>query len=91
MKSKAKFSSKSSKKHAKQFRTQRNTVKGIAMKTRKDKMPETPKDQILKVQYQKLFAAFPLPSHGLYTDEDSLEQPSAFKYVPTTATPSTVS
>jgi hypothetical protein len=39
-------------------------------------------------QYLKVFSPHPLPFQGLYTDEDSLEQPSALKYVPTTATPS---
>lgn len=38
-------------------------------------------------QYLKIFSPHPLPFQGLYTDEDTLEQPSALKYVPTTATP----
>jgi len=91
MKNETNLASKSSKKRAKQLRTQRNPIKGVAMKTRKDKMPETQKDKTLQVQYQKLFTSFPLPYNGLYTDEDSLEQPSAFKYVLTNATPSIVS
>jgi len=37
--------------------------------------------------YQTIFTPHSLPYQGLYTDEDSLEQPSALKYVPTTATP----
>jgi hypothetical protein len=42
-------------------------------------------------QYRQFFAPFMLPSRGLYTDQDSLEQPSALKYVPNTTTPSLVS
>ena len=96
MEKKSKFASKSSKDRAKQFKTQRNPVKGVAMKTRKA-APVTPdafevkNDQPFQTQYQRLFTSFPLPHNGLYTDDDSLEQPSALKYVPTTSTPSTVS
>jgi hypothetical protein len=38
-------------------------------------------------EYLTIFSPHPLPFQGLQTDEDSLEQPSALKYVPTTATP----
>lgn len=38
-------------------------------------------------KYLTVFSPHTLPSQGVYTDEDSLEQPSALKYVPTTATP----
>ncbi len=41
----------------------------------------------LEVDYLKLFTPLPLPYQGVYTDEDSLEQPSALKYVPSTTTP----
>jgi hypothetical protein len=47
---------------------------------------KTPKKP-LERQYEAIFIAHPLPYQGLYTDEDSLEQPSALKYVPTTSTP----
>jgi hypothetical protein len=39
-------------------------------------------------EYRQIFTPHPLPSNGLYTDEDSLEQPSALEDVPTTSTPS---
>jgi hypothetical protein len=38
-------------------------------------------------EYQETFTPRTLPYQGLYTDEDSLEQPSELEYVPTTATP----
>jgi hypothetical protein len=44
----------------------------------------------LERNYQTVFVSFPLPYQGLYTEDDSLEQPSAYKYVPSTATPSVV-
>jgi hypothetical protein len=56
----------------------RLTVKEKAKKTRNSRIER---------EYQTVFAPHPLPYQGLYTDEDSLEQPSALKYVPTTATP----
>jgi hypothetical protein len=40
--------------------------------------------------YVQIFTPHPLPYQGLYTDEDSLEQPSQLKYVPSTTTPSVV-
>ena len=38
-------------------------------------------------QYQEVFSPLPLPYQGTYKDEESLEQPSALKYVPSTTTP----
>ena len=38
-------------------------------------------------EYQRIFTPHSLPYHGLYTEEDSLEQPSELKLVPTTSTP----
>jgi len=38
-------------------------------------------------KYLTIFSPQRLPSRGAYTDDESLEQPSALKYVPTTATP----
>ena len=40
--------------------------------------------------YLQIFTPHPLPYQGLYTEEDSLEQPSQLKYVPSTTTPSVV-
>lgn len=37
--------------------------------------------------YLQIFTPHPLPYQGLYTDEDSLEQPSQLKYVHSTTTP----
>ena len=45
----------------------------------------------IEQQYRQMFTSYPLPYHGIYTDEDSLEQPSALKYVPSTSTPGVVS
>lgn len=53
------------------------------MKTQSKKARESTVEQ----EYNSVFLPHPLPYQGLYTDEDSLEQPSALKYVPTTATP----
>lgn len=41
----------------------------------------------IEKKYSQVFNAFPLPYHGVYTDDDSLEQPSALKYVPTNSSP----
>jgi len=38
-------------------------------------------------QYRQVFTPFPLPYHDIFTDADSLEQPSAQKYVPSTTMP----
>lgn len=38
-------------------------------------------------EYQQIFTPHPLPFQGIYTDSDSLEQPSALKYVDSTTTP----
>lgn len=40
--------------------------------------------------YLQVFTPHPLPYQGLHTEEDSLEQPSQLKYVPSTTTPSVV-
>jgi len=45
------------------------------------------REKKLEQKYQQLFTPHLLPRQGLYTDADSLEQPSALKYVPSTATP----
>jgi hypothetical protein len=42
---------------------------------------------VLEREYHLVFAPHFLPHQGLFTDDDSLEQPSALKYVPTTSTP----
>jgi hypothetical protein len=44
----------------------------------------------IEQDYVQIFNPHPLPYQGLYTDEDSLEQPSQLKYVPSTTTPSVV-
>ncbi len=38
-------------------------------------------------EYKTVFTPNPLPSQGIYTDDDSLEQPSALRYMPSTTTP----
>lgn len=44
-------------------------------------------EKALEKEYLEIFAPHPLPYQGLYTDDDSLEQPSPLKVFPTTATP----
>jgi len=63
------------------------------MKTARDNgMPKSKKAKqgpaTIEQNYVQLFTPHPLPYQGLYTDEDSLEQPSQLKYVPSTTTPS---
>jgi hypothetical protein len=53
---------------------------------RKQKQPRKSKKQIER-EYQQIFTPHPLPFNGIYTDSDSLEQPSALKYVDSTTTP----
>ena len=45
----------------------------------------------LVTQYLQTFTAFPLPYHSVLTENDSLEQPSALEFVPTTSSPALVS
>jgi len=40
--------------------------------------------------YLQIFTPHPLPYQGLYTEEDSLEQPSQLKYVSSTTTPNVI-
>jgi hypothetical protein len=37
--------------------------------------------------YEQNFTPLPLPYHGVYTDDDSLEQPSGLEEIPTTSAP----
>lgn len=53
----------------------------MAKKTKK-KAPNT-----LEEAYEEFFTPHPLPYQGIYTDADSLEQPSPLKFFYTTATP----
>jgi hypothetical protein len=87
---KAKIIPKTSARYAKHSRKTRNPVPRVAMKAIKVPPQESPQSQ-LERQFQKLFTAFPMPSHGLYTESDSLEQPSAQKYVPSITVPTSVS
>jgi hypothetical protein len=68
-------------------RARRSTVTKQAPKNALEATPAKKLEQA----YLQLFTSNPLPSHGLYTDEDSLEQPSALKYVPSTSNPSAIS
>ena len=45
------------------------------------------REKSLEREYRKVFSPALLPYRGLYTDQDSLEQPSALKVYPTTTTP----
>ncbi len=48
-------------------------------------------EELLVTQYLQTFTAFPLPYHGVLTENDSLEQPSALESVPSTSSPVLVS
>ncbi len=48
---------------------------------------QTKRTEAIEHDYLQTFTPHPLPYQGLYTDEDSLEQPSQLKYVPSTTTP----
>jgi hypothetical protein len=48
-----------------------------------------PRKHAIEREYESVFSPHPLPYQGIYTDDDSLEQPSALKYVPSTTTPAT--
>jgi hypothetical protein len=43
---------------------------------------------MIEREYLQVFNPMPLPSHGLYTEEDSLEQPSELPDVPSISVPS---
>ncbi len=58
-----------------------------------DRMPTGAQKKKITVDeqnYVQIFTPHPLPYQGLYTDEDSLEQPSQLIYVPSTTTPCVV-
>lgn len=58
------------------------------MKKKKEPKKEPRKGKSTpEMDYRQLFTPLPLPYQGVYTDDDSLEQPSALKYVPATTTP----
>jgi hypothetical protein len=42
------------------------------------------RDSTIEKEYKHIFSPMPLPNGGQYSDEDSLEQPSALRYVPST-------
>jgi hypothetical protein len=68
-------------------RTKSDKISIARRSMKKQKQPKGRRQNKLEQQYQQLFTPYLLPYQGLYTDADSLEQPSALKYVPTTATP----
>lgn len=41
----------------------------------------------IEQEYLQLFTPHPLPHHGMYLEEESLEQPSEFTYLPATTAP----
>ena len=60
------------------------------MKKQKRPKPRTKrhtKTKTIERDYQQLFTPLQLPYQGLYTDEDSLEQPSELRDVPATSAP----
>jgi hypothetical protein len=58
------------------------------MKSQGQKKADKGRPRKIEQDYTQIFTPHPLPYKGLYTDEDSLEQPSQLKYVPSTTTPS---
>jgi hypothetical protein len=62
----------------KKVSTARRTMKKQSKKTKKSR---------LVTEYRTVFSPLPLPFGEHYTDEDSLEQPSALRYVPSTTRP----
>ncbi|MGD0270239.1 MAG: hypothetical protein ABSB14_14325 [Candidatus Sulfotelmatobacter sp.] len=65
---------------------QRNQRK-VRAKTRNKMRAKTHSAKTIERRYRQMFTPHPLPFQGLYTDDDSLEQPSELKYVPTMSTP----
>jgi len=57
-----------------------NTTVRLRKKSKVVKKSEIERD------YQRVFLPHQLPYRGIYTEEDSLEQPSALTYVPSTTT-----
>ncbi len=53
----------------------------------KNKSVKEPRESKAQRQHKDIFVPYQLPYQGLYTDRDSLEQPSALESVPTTASP----
>jgi len=51
------------------------------------KRTKSTKTTRIEKEYDKIFVPYSLPYRGIYTDNDSLEQPSALEVVPTTASP----
>ncbi len=41
----------------------------------------------IEMEYLSLFTSKPMPNRSLYTENDSLEQPSELKYIPSTTSP----
>lgn len=60
------------------------------MKTQTQGKPDKARPVKIEQDYTQVFTSHPLPYQGLYTDDDSLEQPSQLKYVPSITTPSIV-
>jgi hypothetical protein len=61
-------------------------IRSTRRPVKKQKQPKR-REKTLEREYQQTFSPHPLPYQGLYSEEDSLEQPSALKSVPTRATP----
>jgi hypothetical protein len=60
----------------------------VKQKTKKIARPtKTAPKKPIEREYRQTFTPLPLPYHGVYTDEDSLEQPSELEDIPTTSIP----
>jgi hypothetical protein len=49
--------------------------------------PDEARPAKIEEDYSRVFTPHPLPYHGIFTEQDSLEQPSQLIYVPSTTTP----
>jgi len=68
-------------------KTRKSGKKTHPARRKMKKQQKRKKRRGIEREYLTVFSPHRLPSQGVSTDEDSLEQPSALKYVPTTATP----
>jgi len=66
----------------------RVSKKGGDVAMRPSKKYKIAKKPEIEHEYRKVFLPYQLPYQGIYTEDDSLEQPSALKYVPSTTTTS---
>lgn len=62
-------------------------LRGRPVKTQKKQPKKSVKTKKIEKEYLQLFTPQSLPHHGMYLEEESLEQPSEFIYLPATTAP----